>query len=235
MPEVKQPFSFKPFVTTVLNKLFNATGFPVPQLAENDGTERTQLILHDGTVQRRWKSETTGEADVVPYGRESGGGLRAFQTENTAATLGRLMALAQLAGTDSTSTEARLRIDSSRILETHPYNPVATQISATMPAGGATYYTVPAGRRARVEIDIVNNSALASTVNLFVRVTGEAAGAANRILTNVPIAANVVGIRLGPFHLAAGGIISGDSTLTDSSTIFLTIEEDSSGWTPGTV
>lgn len=46
-------------------KGFNAAGTPVKLLAENDGTLRSQLILYDGTTQRRALSTAVGEAVSV--------------------------------------------------------------------------------------------------------------------------------------------------------------------------
>lgn len=59
---------------------FNTTGFPVNVLVENDGTLRSQLVLYDGTTQRRAKSETTGELDAVIHGKDSGGTIDPLRT-----------------------------------------------------------------------------------------------------------------------------------------------------------
>ena len=60
-------------------RAFNAAGFPTNILAENDGTLRSQLLLYDGSTQRRMLSETDGTAKSSLYGKNSSAVLKSLR------------------------------------------------------------------------------------------------------------------------------------------------------------
>jgi len=132
VPVLRSPLGLKEWFGNVRNWLTTSTGADIQQLGEADGTDRSQLILHDGTVQRRWlsetdgkataslygkasgastaiKVETTGEQDVVNHGKDSAGNIDPFRTNDDQ------QVQVQLQGADEAGVSDSFRTDPFRI------------------------------------------------------------------------------------------------------------------------
>jgi len=148
-------------------KGFNALGFPVKLLVENDGSLREQLILWDGTAQQRARSETNGSLIASLYGKAAGT-LTAVKVEAT----GEPDIIAH--GKDSSSAIQAVRVDTSRVLQNRPYVPVLVLADGQLPAAKTTLYTVGTTRSVRVRLFRVENTSAVTTetVIVYVNATG---------------------------------------------------------------
>jgi len=81
MPVLRSPIGLKEFFANIRNWLTDSNGDDVKQLGEADGTERSQLVLWDGSTQRRWLSETDGTAKMSLYGKDEASNLDALRTD----------------------------------------------------------------------------------------------------------------------------------------------------------
>lgn len=138
---------------------FNAAGFPVNMLAENDGTVRSQLILYDGSTQRRAKSETTGELDIVLHGKDSGG------------------------------TIDPLRTNASQQLQVEAVGGATKCLGSSAPAATTetVLYTVPAGTSTRIHSFWVCNRGAIESMRVGISVGGGALANEDYVLYNVVV------------------------------------------------
>jgi len=212
--ELKQPVSWKEIFGQIRLKVFNAAGFPVKVLAENDGTTRSQLILHDGTVQRRWLSETDGKATESLYGKDgatsrpvgiettneleisnygkAAGTVTAFKVETTGEQ--------DIVNHGKTSGGAigAVRVNANNQLQIEVVG--STSIPSTrkmlgQAAPAATtetdLYTVPASTSAEVtSLWITERNGVAATFRISVSVGGGATATKDYLAYNVAIGAN---------------------------------------------
>jgi len=213
-PVLKQPFSLKPFVATILNKLFNSAGDSVGQLAENDGTERSQLILHDGTVQRRWLSETDGKATESLYGKD-GATSRPFGIEATneaeVSNYGKAAGTVTAFKVETTGEQdvvnhgktsggaiGAFRINANNQLQIEIVGSTSVPSARKMLGQAApaattetTLYTVPASTSAEVtSLWVAERNGVAATFRISISVGGGATANKDYIAYNVAIAAN---------------------------------------------
>lgn len=201
-------------------KGFNSTGFPVGLFAENDGTLRQQLILHDGTNQQRARSETNGSLITSLYGKNSGtltsinlevtGEQRNVLLGHDGAALQRLktetsreLAVSNY-GKTSGGVATALRVDAAGFLRTREFeawegSPDVVIINTVV----TTIYTVPASTTAVVEIEIANTAAVARSFDFHIIPSGGVAAVGNRMRTGTTVAAGAAD-RLGPYHVDAG-------------------------------
>lgn len=200
-------------------RAFKSTGFPVNILAENDGTVRSQVILHDGTVQTRARSETNGSLIASLYGKNAGT-LTAVNLESTGEQRNVLMghdgsALQRLRTETTrelaisnyykTSTPAAIaaRGDAAGFHRTREFEPYENGAVVAVQTTATTIYTVPASTVSVVEIEIANTDTVPNTYAFHIVPSGGGAAIGNRMRTTATIAVGGVD-RHGPYHVSAG-------------------------------
>ena len=148
MPVLRSPLGLKEWFGNVRNWLTTSTGADIQQLGEADGTDRSQLILHDGTVQRRWLSETDGKAQISLYGKDEASNLDA------------------------------LRTDPNRILWNRPFEGWVQQDGVAIPAAEGIVYNpgTTAAQAYWIQYKVVNIDAGAAAVTVSVGVDVAAGG-----------------------------------------------------------
>ena len=108
-------------------------------------------------------------------------------------------------------------------------NPVGVA-SATIPGSLTTFYTVPAGRVATIQIEFIVTGGSDPEIDAFLVPSGDAAGVANQLLQEVKFLKNAFGTRLpqvgSSYRLAAGGTIQMEQTNgANDCTVFFIINE----------
>jgi len=148
VPVLRSPLGLKEWFGNVRNWLTTSTGADIQQLGEADGTDRSQLILHDGTVQRRWLSETDGKAQISLYGKDEASNLDA------------------------------LRTDPNRILWNRPFEGWVQQDGVAIPAAEGIVYNpgTTAAQAYWIQYKVVNIDAGAAAVTVSVGVDVAAGG-----------------------------------------------------------
>jgi len=202
--------------------LFKSDGNEIEAAAEDDGTQRQQTILYDGTNQVRARAEATGEARVVPLvSDDQGTTLRYIDSETTGEV--RIVPL----GSDDAGTTLRyLRTlsDGTLVVDTQDTGShvwvAPVRLTGVTPT---TIYTCPASTIAIVTIHF----AATTTTNLSLhRVpSGGSADATNALMTTYPVTANLPPAGVGPFTLHASGLISATAAIANNIVVHLTVQE----------
>jgi hypothetical protein len=157
------------------------------------------------------ENDRTLRAQMVAWNYTGGAPIRVAAQPTT----GELRTHTFLVGEDNAGNEDILLTNPDKILYTEERNPGEYVTPDDMPAGPSyqTYYTNNnTGFLVDVEIEVVNSSGSASDATVCLVENGGSAGSNRMILHDVPIAANQVGVRLGPYTLNVGGTVQGFST-----------------------
>ncbi|MGH8651240.1 MAG: hypothetical protein ACREYE_03200 [Gammaproteobacteria bacterium] len=194
-------------------RAFKSTGFPVNILAENDGTVRSQVILHDGTVQTRARSETNGSLITSLYGK-SAGTLTSVKVEAT----GEIDYV--IHGKDSAGPNIdALLTDPNRILWSRAFREPILQNGVLLAATATTIYTCPASTIVEeIWVEVTSNDDTNRTVDLFVDFDGTGVATTETILDTVTLIGNAEPRRFGPYSLQATGTVRGLCSNANSAT-----------------
>lgn len=119
--------------------------------------------------------------------------------------------------------------DPAGIIRTRAFEPYTHVTAESLAATEDSLYVVPASSVARFWVEFVNNSGAAAAVTAYRIESGGSAGVGNMILQAVPVTANGVGIKLGPYVLEAAGVLSAFSSVADAITAHVTVEEYGTG------
>jgi len=220
VPVLRSPLGLKEWFGNVRNWLTTSTGADIQQLGEADGTDRSQLILHDGTVQRRWLSETDGKATESLYGKDSATsrpiGVEAtneLEVSNYGKAAGTVTAFKVEStgeqdivdhGKTSGGVVTAKRVDTAGFVRNREFEPYENQAVVAVQTTATVIYTVPASTVAVVEIELSNTDTVANSYDFHIVPSAGAPAVGNRIATSVVLAANSLPDRLGPYHAGAG-------------------------------
>jgi hypothetical protein len=133
-----------------------------------------------------------------------------------------------LYGKDSGANQDPLRTDDAQKLRTREFEPYRYVVPDDIPLANTDLYTVPASTLAVVEIEAVC-SGVAGTITIHVRPSGVAAAASNLIVNGLLLPINTVGVRLGPYVMQAGGIVTAIANPANSITVHTYVREYGTG------
>ena len=151
---------------------------PIGLLAEDDGTLRSQTVLWDGTAQIRWQAETPGgEAKMSLYGTEVGGSIFGIRI----------------------NPRDELQVDSHGM-------PVHVDPTDLTTALDTTVHTVPIDALDTIEIEVNLHTSPDTDITIYVVESGGATGV-NTQRWSGRLRDQDEPLRLGPWHLEAGGTI----------------------------